>query len=130
MQFSPHYFFRRLFLLACLLSVSFVHAQDSASNFDTAANALVGAKLKAVASIINDLEALDDERVKPLFEALLNGQLYSVKESKALVYAVPLPEDKKQFQLNDVLTGENLGVVTKKAIRKIKSNNKIQFVQK
>lgn len=120
---------RRLFILLsfslALFSVS-VQAKDQ-TNPETQQlmQQLVEVKLSKTLPVLEQLEKQGKTEVLlPLFETLLAGKLHYIKESKKIVSA-----EKKsgQYQLTDLFSGESLGAMKKKQIKKIRVNNKLRI---
>jgi len=81
-------------------------------------------KLSKMPVLIEQILATQAPQVKQTLQYLLAGELYYIKANKKIVRAV-LAADKK-YQLTEVLTNTTLESVTKKKIRKIKTNNKLR----
>jgi urea transport system permease protein len=86
---------------------------------------LAGAKLKQVASIIDEIAALSDAKALPLFNALVKGNLYYKRDDKTVVIAQAI-EGTKEYLISDALSSDSLGRITKKQMRKVKSNNRLR----
>jgi len=85
---------------------------------------LTQTKLSKVAKILEQLEATQYASVRPLFQTLLDGALYYQRADLRL-----LAIDKRgdgSLLANDLLSGEALGVVSKKTIKKIRVNNRLR----
>ena len=85
---------------------------------------LVGAKLKAVSPIVDELVDVGGEEVLPLLQTLLAGNLYYTRADSRLVEAA-IQED-KSYKITDIFKGEELGIVSKKTIKKIRTNNRLR----
>ena len=108
--------------LACLglaLSAAGVRAADVA---DVAAKLKTGS-FKKKAGVVADLASLGDPRVIPLLEALQKGRLYYRKADGRLVVT---EKAGKGYRLSDALTGELLGGAKRRAVRKIRINNRVR----
>ena len=72
---------------------------------------------------IEQLQSLDDPRSLKIFKYLLGGDLYYRKEDKLVVFA-----DKKdnEYTITDVISGNDLGTVSKSTLKKIIANNKLR----
>ena len=103
-----------------------VRAQDA--SFEDTIQTLVGAKLKQLPDIVAAIEASGHEKAMPLLQALLNSQLYYLKSDERVVIAIMDVENKSEFAISDALTEESLGVVNKKLIKKIRTNNKLRGI--
>ena len=89
-----------------------------------ASQALAGASLKQVPRIVEDMEAAGKESALPLFEAMLAGGLYYQRADSKIVIA--RKTDDGEYAIRDAVTGESFGIVAKKAIRKVKINNRLR----
>ncbi|MGH1440037.1 MAG: urea ABC transporter permease subunit UrtB [Cellvibrionaceae bacterium] len=88
------------------------------------AQPLAGAKLKDVAKIVDELENKGGEEILPLFQALVGGNLYYERESKRLVEAKK--REDKRFDIEGVFDKDPVSIADKKAIRKVKTNNRLR----
>ena len=108
--------------LACLglaLSAAGVRAADVA---DVAAKLKTGS-FKKKAGVVADLASLGDPWVIPLLEALQKGRLHYRKADGRLVVT---EKAGKGYRLSDALTGELLGGAKRRAVRKIRINNRVR----
>jgi len=117
-------------LLACLISLllSFsVHASPELSASEpTVPDLLIKltkVKLNKAIPVLKALEERGGEKMLPLFNIMLKGQLYHVKKTKALV-AVNKVDGEKVY--SDVFTGEALEAMAKSKIKKVRVNNKVR----
>ena len=99
---------------------------ESEKPFDVTVNQLAGAKLKEVATIATEIESSGDERAMFVLQTLLDGELYFIKDNQQMIKAVVDPNDKKQFLISDIYTNESLGSIEKKAIKKVRTNNRLR----
>lgn len=81
-------------------------------------------KLTNMLALIEKISQTKAPQVKSAFHYLLNGELYYVKATKQVVRAERNAD--KQYALTDVLTNATLDIVSKKQIKKIKTNNKLR----
>ncbi|MDY6942310.1 MAG: urea ABC transporter permease subunit UrtB [Pseudomonadota bacterium] len=81
----------------------------------------------AKARVIESLAQSPDRRVLPLFKQLLDGDLYYAKPFDAVVLVTPVSDG---YSVADVLSGEALGVVGKRAVKRISINNTIRGLLK
>ena len=122
-------------LLACLISLfsclsvhaspepSVSNAPDSKTVAPELLTKLTKVKLNKAIPVLKELEEYGGEKILPLFNTMLKGQLYYVKKTKALL-AVSKVEGEKVFA--DVFTGEVLAALSKSSIKKIRVNNKVR----
>lgn len=110
-----------LLVLACL-SLALSGAGVCAEVADVAAKLKTGS-FKKKAGVVADLASLGDPRVIPLLEALQKGRLYYRKADGRLVVT---EKAGKGYRLSDALTGELLGGAKRRAVRKIRINNRVR----
>lgn len=72
---------------------------------------------------IDNISASQAESKKHWMEALLAGELFTRKSDEQLVYAT---REGSQYSISSVATGELLGVVKKRELRKFKINNALR----
>ncbi|MGH1484862.1 MAG: urea ABC transporter permease subunit UrtB [Cellvibrionaceae bacterium] len=99
--------------------------ESQASMVESVIAKLPGAKLKEVAAIVKELEAVAGIQALPLFNALIGGDLFYTKETEKVVVAGKI-ENSKKYRIYDALSGIEIGTVEKKAIRKVRTNNKLR----
>ncbi len=124
----------RLFsILVCFMLPWFTHANATPADknvltADSKLPALIQqmprAKLKKMATLVEEIALTAEPQVKDLLIKLSSGDLYYVKSNKQVVYA--LKDENKMYQLTDVLTQQSLSPVKKKKIKKIRTNNRIR----
>ena len=74
---------------------------------------------------IISLSELGDSRVLPVFKAMLNSELYYVKNNKNLIF---LKQQGDSYLLTDVLSGESSSIKEKSKLEKVKTNNKLRKI--
>ena len=112
-------------LLVCLIfPVTNVAADNTPQDFQSLSQSLAGAKLKAVPAIVERLEVVAGEEALPLFEAMIAGHLYYRKADKRVV--IISKQEDGQYALQDAVSAEALGQVSKKTIKKVRVNNKLR----
>ncbi len=91
---------------------------------ETLLESLAKAKLSKSAKIVAQIEALGSENVLPIYETMLDGKLYYIRENlRVIAYDKNADGDKVG---TDILTGEALGKLKKSKIKKIKVNNRLR----
>lgn len=115
---------RVICVLLCLLGGHTVYADDQANEFDDAVNALNSRSFDDKLAAAQSLAQLEDERVEPLLQALIDGKVYTQRRTDVVVYAERL--DGSGYQFTDVITGEDLGEVGRRGAKKISVNNKLR----
>jgi len=86
-------------------------------------NALAIGKFKARGKAIEDLAATGDARVAAILEMLGKGRLFYRKNDKLVVIA---KKAEGGYALTDPLSGAALGNVERRAVKKIKVNNRLR----
>ena len=86
-------------------------------------NALAIGKFKARGKAIEDLAATGDARVASILEMLGKGRLFYRKNDKLVVIA---KKAEGGYALTDPLSGAALGNVERRAVKKIKVNNRLR----
>ena len=115
-------------LVLLLIPCSFLpfSAQAEVLEFSQTLEALKQKSFTKKAVVIEQLEKAGDERVLKVFEYMLEGSLYYQKNSPGKIVFADKSED--GFVITDVMTGEALGTVGKRELRKVKVNNKLRTV--
>lgn len=119
-------FIKTFFLIAALLVVVAAPSQASDDILTSQVNILAKADFQTLAKQIDILAATGDSRIVPVLKALENGTLYYTKSGDQVVLTEKQPG--RKFALTAPLSGENLGIVKKSNIRKIKVNNKLRRI--
>ncbi len=114
--------FPSLVLGLLLLAGTGVHAL-AADDFSAAVQALNAKSFAAKGEAIETLAATGNERSVVVLRAMLDGRLYYRKKDRRVVIVERLD---KGFRLTDAATGEELGEVGKRKVRKIAINNKLR----
>ena len=111
--------------IACALISSVVHADTS--NLEQAFEQLVNGSFDEKAVAINQLANSGHDASEAILKSLLEGDLYYIKKDKRVVLT---RNEGSELQLNDALTGEDLGLVSKRKVKKIGINNSLRSVLK
>ncbi|MDC2891106.1 hypothetical protein [Psychrosphaera algicola] len=74
--------------------------------------------------LVSSIAAIPSDKTREILEFLLNGDLYYVKASKQVVFAVKNQEE--AYQLTDALTNVAMDAVSKSAIKKVRTNNSLR----
>jgi len=96
---------------------------EEAATFDHGATLLLKKGFSAHAKGIRQLVLSKDPRVASILKALLAGELYSRKKERDLVFA---KREKRIYQITSALDNRSLGQVRKRALRKVKVNNRLR----
>ncbi len=111
-----------LLLMCAATTLTFTGGLHAADVAEVAAGLKAGS-FKKKAGVVAELAGLGDPKVIPLLEALRNGRLYYRKADGRLVAT---EKAGKGYRLTDPLTGEVLGGATRRAVRKIRVNNRMR----
>jgi urea transport system permease protein len=115
----------RISWVLTLLSLSILPMQVlSAEDFGQALRALNVKSYDEKAAAAATLAEIDHPRVAKVLNGLLTGELYRVKKSDKLVLATKL--DAGGFSIIDAETGEFIGEVSRRAVRRIGVNNQLR----
>ena len=118
--------FLRTFLIGLLLVLAAgmtAPVSSSASELEGRVKALDAKSFADKGKAIEALEALADPAALPVLRAMLDGLLFREKATKRIVIGVKAA---RAFDISDGLTGEALGVVKKRALKKISVNNRLR----
>lgn len=124
--------FRGWLVMALIIAVGSMstianaEVDESVGEVERLINALPTTKLKAMPSAIEALSGLDDERLLPVFEALLAGDLYYIKADERVVIVQSKNSDSNDYDVRGVLSLSEAETMPKKALKKIRVNNKIR----
>ena len=112
-------------LLGLSLCVGIQSQEHQTASFEEKVGGLLTNSNKQKTAVIEELAEIDDPRVITAFRALIDTErnLYSLKENKQIII-VNLTGG--EGSATDLLTGELLGTVTKKQVRKVRTNNKLR----
>ncbi len=111
------------FLSVLLLMLAAVPAALAQSDLQAALDALSTGKLKQRGAQIEAIAATGDARAVPALQALRQGALYFRKADKKVFITEKAGKD---YRLIDPITGETVETVGKKAISKVKINNRLR----
>jgi len=125
METKLQYKFHLLALTICVLLSVMIFASPAiaADSLEEATKKLQTNNFKKKQAAVENLEAINDAKVKPILEAMLNGILYYRKSDKQLVF---FDDANGSLKVTGVLSGKELSGVKKRDLRKIKTNNKLR----
>lgn len=109
-------------LLALFIASPLVHASENA-DFDQALAQLAASSFDIKAEAIDTIAASGHPAAATLLEQLLQGRLFFRKADQRLVIG---EKDGRRYRIRDALSGEPLGIVKKRALRKVKTNNRLR----
>lgn len=96
---------------------------SEAPDFSQELSQLTQKKFKKKVIAIDKLFETKDERLVPIFEAMLEGKLYYTRSDKEVIITEKTEEG---YQSYSALNNSDKGVLTKKQIKKIKVNNNLR----
>jgi urea transport system permease protein len=131
-SYHCHWNCRLLLLLAAMMCSLAAYADTGAAaatdkpsrSVEVVAGQLVGAKLREVQEIVDELELSAGEKVLGIFQGLLDGKLYAQKSDDRLVIAERT--EGSDYQIRDAISNQVLGTVEKKSLSKIRTNNRLR----
>ena len=109
-------------MFVCLLCAWPAHAQTDGS-FEDAVAALKEGNFKDKAEAAQRLAAFDHPRVPMVLQGMLDGRLQSRRSDGRMVFA---DRASGGYQLEDAVTGEDLGVEKRRGVRKVAINNQLR----
>jgi|TARA_B000000477_G_scaffold82993_1_gene70152 urea transport system permease protein len=74
-------------------------------------------------NIVEEIALINNSKTKLILNSLLEGKIYSIKNTKKVVFAI---KDKNKYITTSLLNNEPLGTFSKSEVSKIKINNKIR----
>ena len=110
------------FVMSFNASAAVSETQQSA--LPTLVEQLPNTKLNKMASLIEQIAATSTPQVSDILQPLMDGDLYYLKADKRVVSV--FKNQQKQYELTDVLTAEVLPAVSKSAIKKVRTNNRLR----
>ena len=115
-----------LFLL-CTSAATLIFAEDATvvatPAFSDFVADLTSKKFDEKAELIKRIETSGHDRALLLLKHLLEGQIYYRKDDKKIVIANIV---KKEADITDAVSGDNLGRIAKKKLKKVGINNKLR----
>ncbi|HIF74775.1 MAG TPA: urea ABC transporter permease subunit UrtB [Porticoccaceae bacterium] len=84
---------------------------------------LATARRNEVPDLVEIIANSQDSRRRPFLESLLNGQIYFTRDEERVVKVLRVDD---QFQINDALSNEELGLVGTRAVRRVSVNNSLR----
>jgi urea transport system permease protein len=108
-------------LLSCLFAPAWVAAADA--GLEAVLPLLTERSFKVKEQAVSDIATSGDPRAADLLEALLAGDLTSRKSDGRIVFA---ERAGKGYRLTDALTGDDLGDVGRRGVKRITINNRMR----
>ncbi|MEL0658149.1 urea ABC transporter permease subunit UrtB [Psychromonas arctica] len=110
------------FVMSFNASAAVSETQQSA--LPTLVEQLPNTKLNKMASLIEQIAVTSTPQVSDILQPLMDGDLYYLKADKRVVSVYK--NQQNQYELTDVLTAEVLPAVSKSAIKKVRTNNRLR----
>lgn len=110
-----------LMLVFCSLVVNVSQADEA--SMDEILSLLSASSFNQKSEAISKLAQSGNEKTEVLLNAILQGSLYYIKKDKRIVFA---EKEGSKLNLTDALSGEDLGLVSKRKAKKISINNKLR----
>lgn len=101
-------------------------ARQVTESFETVAPDLIANSNRDKAAAIEKLAQIEDDRTLVALKSLLNAKLYYTKDEESLV--VIQKETKEGVFITDLFSGEDLGLVKERSLKKIRINNSLRRV--
>ncbi len=125
---TNHFRFQIVLLLTCLAMLTVAPAQADAPQTEDAAFAAAVESLNArnfakKGRAVQAFQEIRHPRAIPVLSAMLEGQLYYRKKDRRVVI---LDGDAEPLAIADAVTGETLGTVGKREVRRISVNNRLR----
>ncbi|MEM8844829.1 MAG: urea ABC transporter permease subunit UrtB [Pseudomonadota bacterium] len=102
-------------------------AEETPADFETLLAQLTTKKFNEKEIIIGEIASSGHEQALPVLTRLLEGEVYYRKDDKKIVF-VDIVE--KDALVTDIISGEDLGTLPKKKVKKVGINNKLRGVLK
>lgn len=110
-----------LFFIAAAFLSSPLMAQNA--TVESAFKLLMSKKFDDKAKGVQELASSGHPSTQKFLQALLDGDLFYRKKGKVIVF---IEKVEKKYQLTDALSGEDLGLVSKRKVKKISINNRMR----
>ena len=114
------YFLRLLIFILILFNA---HNNVYADNIDEILSALQKSNFSEKEKLVAKLGDIQTNKSLKILKSLEKGTLYYIKESKITVFAKKVD---KKYELTDINSGKNIGLIKKNKIKRISLNNKLR----
>ena len=114
-------FFSLFFLIVGVFSPLQSFAKEE--NFQDLLNQLSTKDFSAKFNIVEEIVQKNNPETKFILNSMLEGKIYSIKNTKKVVFAV---KEKNKYTTTGLFNNEPLGIFTKSEVTKVKINNKIR----
>ncbi|MDP7537659.1 MAG: urea ABC transporter permease subunit UrtB [Methylococcales bacterium] len=106
------------------VTVAVTGPKDKTSGFKALVSQLSVKSLSKKKITVEAIVKLENDRVRSLLEALLEARLFYGKAAPHPIYIVEVVD--QGYQLTDAVSGQSLGIVAKKSIKKVRINNRLR----
>lgn len=117
--------FKRIAAAVMLLAAMVLTSPVLAGPLEDGIAALAGKSFKAKITAIQDLGFSGDAKAVPVLDAMISGNLFTLKADGRVVIAA---KRSSVYVLTDPVTGAEIGQVEKSALKKIRVNNRLRGV--
>lgn len=111
-----------IFLISSVSAIA-ADEQTNGSSFEGVIKELNSKSFKNKSDAIEKIAASGHERVQPILEAMLGGDLYADKKTQEIVIGAKHADG---YEIVNAVDGKTLGVVKKRSIKKIRINNALR----
>ena len=112
-----------LFLGFLLFGLVLPASAEQQADFESALQLLQEKSFDTKSEAITKIVASGHPKARAVLTAMLDGDLFTRKKEKDLVIAV---KEGREQRITAVLTGENLGLVKKRSLKKVSVNNQLR----
>ena len=118
-----HFQLKILIFLFSMLVTHGAVAEAESKSFEQIKNLITSKSFAEKTQAVSLLAAHPERRTTEILNALLEGELYYRKTDKLLLIT---KKQNREYIVSDAITGQDLGVVKKREIKKITTNNSIR----
>lgn len=115
---------RGLMIFSLLLSSALAHAQSPDDQAKTLLQALADSSYAEKTNVVNDIAKSGDERARRWLEAFADGKLSRI--GKTGQFVIVLENRGRNWTVEDALTGQSLGEVSRRDLDSIRINNSLR----
>lgn len=112
-----------LFSFVCVTPIWAADGAEEGASLESLLSELTSSSFKKKAKAVEAIAVMDDDRVLPVLESMLAGDLYYRKSDDKIVLTASAESG---YQITDALTGADLGVVGKRDVKKVATNNSLR----
>ena len=115
--------FLRLCLGLLLFGLALPSLADPQAKFESALELLSERSYDTKSEAVRKIVSSGHKNARAVLNAMLGGDLYTRKKEKDLVIAV---KEGAEYRITGVVTGEDLGLVKKRSLKKVSINNQLR----